>query len=85
VLPELRGWRHEDDALKKTFQLKTFREAMSFLVRLSFEAEQREHHPEIHNVYGKVELLLRTHDSGNKVTQADVELARAIEAFSWVA
>lgn len=84
ALGELPGWRHEGDALTKTFQLKNFREAMSFLVRLSFEAEQRDHHPEIKNVYGRVELLLRTHDAGNKVTKADVELARAIEAFSWV-
>lgn len=83
ALAKLRGWRHEGDALQKTFQLKNFREAMSFLVRLSFEAEQRDHHPEIKNVYGKVEILLRTHDAGDKVTKADVELAQAIEAFSW--
>jgi 4a-hydroxytetrahydrobiopterin dehydratase len=85
ALSGLPGWRHEGDALQKTFQLKNFREAMSFLVRLSFEAEQRDHHPEIKNVYGKVEILLRTHDAENKVTKIDVELAQAIEAFSWVA
>ena len=84
ALATLGGWRHEGDALQKTFQLSNFREAMSFLVRLSFEAEQRDHHPEIKNVYGKVELLLRTHDAENKVTEADVDLAKAIEAFSWV-
>jgi 4a-hydroxytetrahydrobiopterin dehydratase len=83
ALGELKGWRHEDGALQKTFQLKNFREAMSFLVRLGFEAEQRNHHPEIKNVYGRVEILLRTHDAGNAVTKADVELARAIEAFAW--
>ena len=81
----LKGWRFENDALMKTYQLGNFREAMSFLVRLGFEAEQRDHHPEVKNVYGRVEILLRTHDAGNKVTQLDVELARAIEAFSWVA
>ena len=83
ALGTLAGWRHEGDALQKTFQLKNFREAMSFLVRMGFEAEQRDHHPEIKNVYGRVEILLRTHDADNKVTQADVELARAIEGFSW--
>jgi 4a-hydroxytetrahydrobiopterin dehydratase len=57
---------------------------MSFLVRLSFEAEQRDHHPEIFNVYDRVELTLRTHDAGDRITKADVELARAIDAFSWV-
>jgi 4a-hydroxytetrahydrobiopterin dehydratase len=83
ALGELNGWRHEGGALQKTFQLKNFREAMSFLVRLGFEAEQRDHHPEIKNVYGRVEILLRTHDAGNAVTKADVDLARAIEAFAW--
>jgi 4a-hydroxytetrahydrobiopterin dehydratase len=81
ALKGLPGWRHEGDALRKTFQLKTFREAMGFLVRVGFEAEQRNHHPEIANVYGKVDLLLRTHDADNRVTDLDVELAKAIEAL----
>ena len=85
ALSELPGWRHEHHALQKTFQLKNFREAMSFLVRLGFEAEQRDHHPEIKNVYGRVEILLRTHDADNQVTKADVELAKAIESFAWAA
>lgn len=81
ALAALPGWKHEDDKLKKRFALGDFREAMSFLVRISYEAEQRNHHPEIHNVYNKVELALTTHDAGGKVTAMDVELAAAIEAF----
>jgi 4a-hydroxytetrahydrobiopterin dehydratase len=82
ALRTLPGWRHEGDALRKTYQLESFREAMGFLVRVGFEAEQRNHHPEIANVYGKVELVLRTHDAENRVTDLDVELARSIEAVS---
>jgi 4a-hydroxytetrahydrobiopterin dehydratase len=84
ALRTLRGWRHEDGALRKKLEFQSHREAMSFLVRLSYEAEQRDHHAEIHNVYAKVELVLRTHDAGNRVTAQDVQLARAIDAFSWV-
>lgn len=84
ALASLPGWTFEGDALRKTFRLRDHREAMSFLVRLSFEAEQRNHHAEIRNVYGTVELVLRTHDAGNRVTALDVEMARAIEAFSWI-
>ncbi len=83
ALAALPGWRHEGQALQKTFELGSFRAAMSFLVRVGFEAEQRNHHPEIRNVYGRVEILLRTHDAGNVVTSLDVELARAIEGFAW--
>lgn len=84
ALDELGGWIFEDDSLKKTFVLGSFREAVSFIVRISFEAEQLNHHPEIENVYNRVGITLRTHDAGNKVTAMDVSLARAIESFSWV-
>jgi len=84
ALSSLPGWAHQDRALAKAFRFRNHREAMSFLVRLSYEAEQRDHHAEIKNVYATVELVLRTHDAGNAVTDKDVEMARAIEAFSWV-
>lgn len=84
ALGDLPGWRHEEDKLTKTFQLKNFREAISFITRLAFEAEDQGHHPELSNVYRTVDIALTTHDAGNKVTQKDVDLARAIEAFSWV-
>ncbi len=81
VLP---GWSFEDDSLVKTFQFGSFREAVSFIVRLSFEAEERNHHPELANIYNRVEVRLRTHDAGNKVTELDLALAQAIENLSWV-
>lgn len=79
ALLTLHGWRHEDDSLVRTFDLRGFREAIALIVRIGFEAEQRGHHPEIFNVYGRVEVRLRTHDAGNRVTGLDVALARAID------
>lgn len=84
ALGGLPGWEYADDSVRKSFQFGTFREAVSFLIRVSFEAEQLDHHPEIHNVYNRVTLTLRTHDAGDKVTRADIDLATAIESFSWV-
>jgi 4a-hydroxytetrahydrobiopterin dehydratase len=81
ALQALEGWRHEDDKLKKRFDCGDFRQAMAFLVQVAFEAEQRNHHPEIFNVYKTVELALTTHDAGDKVTDKDVELAAAIDAL----
>ena len=49
------------------------------MVRLSYEAENRNHHPEIFNCYNRVELALNTHDAGGKVTELDFDLARAAE------
>jgi len=83
TLVELPGWRFEDDRLKKTFELSSFREAISFIVRLAFEAESQNHHPELGNVYNRVDVAITTHDAGNRVTESDVALASAIERFSW--
>jgi 4a-hydroxytetrahydrobiopterin dehydratase len=79
VLKELAGWAFESDQLKKSFKFEDFRSAVGFIVRIAFEAEELNHHPELKNVYNQVEIALNTHDAGGKVTQMDVELARRIE------
>jgi len=55
---------------------------MSFVLRISYEAEEINHHPEIFNCYNRVEIALNTHDAGGKVTEKDIELARMIENIS---
>ena len=82
ALADLPGWTHEDDTLAKTFTFDDFRAALAFIVRLGFEAEERDHHPNLTNVYNRVELALTTHDAGNRVTAQDLDLARAIEALA---
>jgi 4a-hydroxytetrahydrobiopterin dehydratase len=84
ALKDLPGWKHEGDALTKTFKFGSFREALSFMVRVGFEAEAMDHHPDWTNVYNRVVVKLNTHDAGGKVTAKDVELARKIEGVSWV-
>ena len=80
----LPGWEYERDALAKTFKFPTFREAIGFMVRVAFEAEAMNHHPDWSNVYNKVVVRLNTHDAGDKVTEKDVELAKCIQKLSWV-
>ena len=82
ALEQLSGWKWQNDRLKKTFSFTNFRDAMSFILRVSYEAEERNHHPEIFNCYSRVEIGLNTHDAGGKVTAKDTELARAIEEIS---
>lgn len=83
-LQNLTGWELHENAIHKQFKFQNFREAISFIVRLSFEAESANHHPELHNVYNQVKISLSTHDAGNKVTQKDIDLALAIEGFNWL-
>lgn len=79
ALAGLSGWASTGHKLVKSYQFKNFREALGFLVRVGLEAEGLDHHPEIKNVYNKVELGLNTHDAGNRITALDVELARNID------
>ncbi|HEU5081586.1 MAG TPA: 4a-hydroxytetrahydrobiopterin dehydratase [Opitutaceae bacterium] len=82
ALSTLPGWTHEGDALVKAFPFSNFREAISFMMRVSFECEEMNHHPVWTNVYDRVFVRLNTHDKGGKVTDLDVELARRIEKLS---
>lgn len=85
ALRALDGWRYEDGALARTYEFGSFREAVSFIVRIAFEAEALDHHPELTNVYNRVGLALKTHDAGDRVTETDVALARAIDDIAWTA
>ena len=67
---------------EKEFEFEDFREAMTFITRISFEAEDQVHHPEIFNVYNTVNIALTSHDAGDKVTEKDVKLAKTIETIS---
>lgn len=82
ALSSLPGWSCEDHQLGKTFRFATFREAVTFIVALSFEAEAMNHHPEIQNVYNRVGIRLTTHEEGDEVTEKDVKLAQKIEALA---
>lgn len=78
-LDNLDGWAFEDDTITKDFSFSNFKEAMSFMVRVGFEAEALVHHPDWSNVYNSVSVRLSTHDAGDKVTEKDIQLAKSIE------
>jgi 4a-hydroxytetrahydrobiopterin dehydratase len=84
ALRPLAGWKFEHDALTKEFTFGSFREAVSFMVRVAFEAENLNHHPDWSNSYDRVAIRLQTHHAGNKVTPQDVALAQKIQSLSWV-
>jgi 4a-hydroxytetrahydrobiopterin dehydratase len=83
ALNELPGWKHEDDKLKRSLKFEGFKEAMSFVVRLAFHAEEDQHHPDLFISYNRVDIALTSHDSGSKVTHKDVDLAKTIHDFNW--
>lgn len=84
ALPFLEGlkkWTFINDGIEKQFVFDDFVKAMGFIVQVGFLAEKHGHHPEIFNVYNKVNLRLSTHDVGG-LTMKDFDLAFAIEKLS---
>ena len=82
ALATLPAWTCTSDALTRTFTLTDFTEALAFMNDAAPEIERLNHHPEWTNVYNRVTVCLTTHDAGDRVTAADVELAKTLD---WVA
>ncbi len=75
------NWDESTNKLTKTFEFKSFEEAMHFIIRASEQISKLNHHPEWTNVYNKVMVKLSTHDAGNIVTEKDWELARVLDGI----
>jgi len=81
AMSALPGWEVVDNHLVKTFSFRSFRDAIGSIVRISFEAEESNHHPEIRCAYNTLEIRLCTHDAGDIITDKDLSLATKIEAL----
>lgn len=77
-LERLDEWYFNNDGIEKKFVFDNFVKAMGFIVQVGIVAEKQGHHPEIVNVYNKVNIRLTTHDADG-LTIKDFDLATAIE------
>ena len=80
ALAELPDWSLHPPNIEAKFELKTFRDAIAFIVEIAIEAEVMNHHPEFHNSYNRVSFSFCTHDAGFKITDLDIEIASRISA-----
>jgi 4a-hydroxytetrahydrobiopterin dehydratase len=72
-------WTTIDGQLQREFEFKNFIEAFSFMTKVALLAERVNHHPEIRNIYNKVEIFICTHDEENTITEKDHHLAEKID------
>ena len=79
-LKKTNGWKYTSGAIEKKFILKNFKEALATMVKIGFEAEALNHHPEWSNVYNKLTIRLNTHDAGG-ITKKDFDLAKKIDGI----
>lgn len=79
-LDELDGWSHEGDAIVKEFDHGDFKGSVDFVNRITPEAEEMNHHPDLEISWATVKVTLTTHSDGG-LTEGDFELARKIDAL----
>jgi 4a-hydroxytetrahydrobiopterin dehydratase len=83
AIHELHGWVEvaDRDAIRKSYHFGDFSEAWGFIARIALLAEKMDHHPELFNVYNRVEIVLSTHDVEG-LSELDVKLAHAIDEIA---
>jgi len=79
-LGQLDGWRRSGDAIVKEFDNGDFKGSVEFVNRLTPEAEEMNHHPDLEISWKTVTVTITTHSEGG-LTEGDFELARRIEAL----
>ena len=78
-LRALPGWSIQDGKLIKQFELSSFPDLVSCVVKIGFIAEAADHHPDLLINYKRLTFMLSTHSLGG-VSDKDLELAKQIEA-----
>ena len=74
------GWEREGDAIRRVFKFDDFKGSVDFVNRLTPEAEEMNHHPDLEISWKTVTVTITTHSEGG-LTEGDFELARRIDAL----
>jgi 4a-hydroxytetrahydrobiopterin dehydratase len=80
-LAGLDGWERAGDAIERVFELDDFKGSVDFVNRLTPEAEDMNHHPDLAISWNKVTVTIATHSEGG-LTANDFELARRIATLA---
>ncbi len=75
----MNNWKEENNTLIKTFEFTSFEEAMLFMQDATPFISKTDHHPTWSNTYNRVQVIITTHDAGNKVTEKDHALATYLD------
>jgi 4a-hydroxytetrahydrobiopterin dehydratase len=76
----MNGWERSGDAIVKQFDNGDFKGSVDFVNRLTPEAEDMNHHPDLEISWKTVTVTITTHSEGG-LTGNDFELARRIETL----
>src|SRR3982751_254971 len=74
-------WSETKHGLYKQFNFENFKESWAFMEKVAALAEDYQHHPRWENEWSVVQIWLITHEGGQKITDKDQEMAKAIDAL----
>ena len=78
-LERLNGWSVDGESIRKQYVFDGFASAVAFVVRIGFDAEAADHHPDVLiSNYKKVTLTFTTHSDGG-LTAKDFAGAEAAD------
>jgi 4a-hydroxytetrahydrobiopterin dehydratase len=80
-LSGLDGWERDGDAIRRQFELDDFKGSVDFVNRLTPEAEEMNHHPDLEISWNKVTVSITTHSEGG-LTENDFDLAGRISRLA---
>jgi 4a-hydroxytetrahydrobiopterin dehydratase len=80
-LKTLPGWSLDGGAIRRQFTFPGFPAALAYVVRLGFDAEAADHHPDILINYKRVTLSFTTHSEGG-LTEKDFAGATAASSLA---
>ena len=82
ALSTLEGWERDGASIAKRFRFKGFKSAIAFVNAVADVVNKADHHPDIHvEHYKHVRIVLTTHRVKG-LSQADIDVARAIDAVA---
>ncbi|MET8475446.1 4a-hydroxytetrahydrobiopterin dehydratase [Streptomyces sp. NPDC006422] len=81
ALDGLPGWRREGDEITRTYGIR-YHGGVAMIVHVADVERLIGHHADIDLRWGKVRFGITTHDAGHKLTAADFDLARRIDAIA---
>jgi 4a-hydroxytetrahydrobiopterin dehydratase len=79
-LSGMNGWERSGEAIVKQFDNGDFKGSVEFVNRLTPEAEELNHHPDLEISWKDVTVTVTTHSEGG-LTEGDFELARRIDSL----
>ncbi|MFJ9628108.1 4a-hydroxytetrahydrobiopterin dehydratase [Streptomyces sp. NPDC101175] len=81
ALDGMPGWRRDDDEITRSYAIR-YHGGVAMIVHVADVERLISHHADIDLRWGKIRFGITTHDAGHKLTAADFDLARRIDAIA---